>query len=308
MNVLFAATVVSLVFTLPHFAPENLFQSLNARLALPTNLFNVRLNALRGAAGLGEDDKMFLSKLESEGDKWRLIYAAYGADAALHCPFCTVSEPKTYMYYALAAIALPHLAHVFLLGLITSSFFSGPEGSRWRTYATIAGVSLALLEFYATWNYRWEANAQTRILAEVDFFAQRMRVYRHLAFAACDALLGWMLYLTSTNRWLVKPPSTTEQLQQLAQQAAATHAQVNLLGNVKNAVVRDAELRGRGDLYWRREQEEMAGIMQDEHVRTAVTSVLAREDYDKTRRRAQIYVEQVLNATALGQLPRRTGI
>jgi len=212
LNVLFAATVVSLVFTLPHFAPENLFQSLNARLALPTNLFNVRLNALRGAAGLGEDDKMFLSKLESEGDKWRLIYAAYGADAALHCPFCTVSEPKTYMYYALAAIALPHLAHVFLLGLITSSFFSGPEGSRWRTYATIAGVSLALLEFYATWNYRWEANAQTRILAEVDFFAQRMRVYRHLAFAACDALLGWMLYLTSTNRWLVKPPSTTEQL------------------------------------------------------------------------------------------------
>ena len=157
-----------------------------------------------------------------------------------------------------------------------------------------------MLEFYATWNYRWEANAQRRMLAEVEFFSQRMRMLRHIGFAICDALLGWMMWLTATNRWLVKAPSTTEQLQQLAQQSAAAHAQINLLGNVKNAIVRDNELRARQDLYWRREQEEMAGIMQDEAVRTATTSVLAREDYDKTRRRAQMYVEQVLNATAVG--------
>jgi hypothetical protein len=242
-----------------------------------------------------EADKLFVSKLETEPEKWRLLYAAYGHDVVVSCPFCSAADPRTYLYYALPGIAVPHLLHVFLLGIITSHFFSGKEGSRWRTYATIAGVALALVEVYTTYNYRWEENANKRMLNEVDFFAQRMRVYRHLAFAATDALLGWALYLTSTNRWLVIPPTTTEQLTQLTQQTALTHAQVSLLANLRNATVRDAELRGRQDVYWRREQEEMAAIMQEDRVRTAVTSVLARDGFENTRRRAQIYVESMLN-------------
>jgi hypothetical protein len=248
-------------------------------------------------------DALFLEKLESEGDKWRLIYAAYGPDVALNCPFCQISESKSYLYYALPAVVTPHLLHILILGLITSSFFSGPEGSRWRTHATIAGVALALGELYLTWNHKWEGNAAKRMLSEVDFFYQRMRVYRHLAFALTDALFGWMLWLTSTNRWLVKAPSTTEQLVQLTQQVSAAHAQVNLLANLRNAIVRDGELRAGTDAYWRREQEEMASIMQEENVRIAVTNVLAKEEYDKTKRRAQAYVEQVLNSTMEGHMP-----
>jgi hypothetical protein len=240
---------------------------------------------------------LFLDKLEQEPEKWRLIYVAYGPDVALNCPFCQANEPKSYLYYTLSGIAAPHLLHIFLLGLITSSFFSGPEGSRWRTHATIAGVALALGELYLTWNYKWEANGSKRMLSEVDFFYQRMRVWRHLAFAFTDAVFGWMLWLTSTNRWLVKAPTTTEQLVQVTQQVSATHAQVNLLANLRNAIVRDNELRVGQDAYWRREQEEMAGIMQEDNVRNAVTAVLAREEYDKTRRRAQAYVDQVLDKT-----------
>jgi hypothetical protein len=156
------------------------------------------------------------------------------------------------------------------------------------------------MEFYFTYTFKWENNANKRMLNEVHFFSQNMRVYRHIAFATTDAFLGWFIYLTSTNRWLVKAPSTTEQLQNLTQQAAATHAQLNLMANLRNATVRDNELRGRQEAYWRREQEEMAGIMQEEGVRNAVTSVLAKEEFDKTRRRAQIYVESVLNATVVG--------
>jgi hypothetical protein len=254
----------------------------------------LRLAALRGGS-LTEADNLFVSKLEGEPEKWRLLYAAYGHDVAVGCPFCSAADPRTYLYYALPGIAAPHLIHIFLLGVITSQFFSGKEGSRWRTYATIAGVALALVELYMTYNYRWEENGNKRMLNEVDFFAQRMRIYRQLAFAATDALLGWALYLTSTNRWLVIPPTTTEQLTQLTQQTALTHAQVSLLANLRNATVRDAELRNRQEVYWRREQEEMVGIMQEEGVRTAVTSVLAREEFGNTRRRAQIYVESMLN-------------
>ncbi|KIW05394.1 uncharacterized protein PV09_03909 [Verruconis gallopava] len=302
LNVLFAAVVVSVILSFPYFAPENIFKATNARLGLDSNLLVSRLNALRQGA-LTDTDKLFLEKLENEPKMWRYIYAAYGPEVALTCPFCQANEPQSYLYYALPGIAVPHLIHIFLLGLITSSFFSGAEGSRWRTHATIAGVALALIELYTTWNYKWEANVTKRMLGEVDFFYARMRVYRHLAFAATDAIFGWVLYLTSTNRWLVKPPSTTQQLSEVAQQLAGMHAQVNLLANLRNATVRDAELRQGQEMYWRREQEEMAGIMQDDNVRSAVTSVLAKDEYDKTRQRARAYVDQVLSTTLKAPTP-----
>lgn len=291
LNVLYAAVVVSIVLS---FIPSsNIFKETGSRLALPSNLLTSRIGALRNGVLTGTD-RLFLEKIEHEPEKWRLLYAAYGPDVALKCPFCQATEPQSYLYYALPAIAMSHLFHILLLGIITSSFFSGPEGARWRTQATIAGVAIALIEFYMTWNYNWEDNASKRMLNEVDFFYQRMGIYRQLAFAGTDLLFGWMLWLTATNRWLVKPPTTTEQLAQLRNEVVASHAQVNLLANLRNAIVRDNELRAGQDRYWRREQEEMAAIMQDETVRNAVNAVLSHTDYDQTKRRADMYADTVL--------------
>jgi hypothetical protein len=187
----------------------------------------------------------------------------------------------------------PHIFHIFVLGVITSSFFSGSEGARWRTYATIAGVALAAGELYMTYTYSWEANGQKRMLQEVDFFYWNMRMWRQLAFAAVDGLLGWLLWLTSTNRWLVKPPTISEQLTEVRNTLAGSYGQINLLGNVRNAIVRDNELRTTHGEYWLNESREMQDIEREREVVDAKNIALSRMDFEKTQRRAEIYVDHI---------------
>jgi len=294
LNVLYATVFVSLILTFPYFSPPNHFRETNSRLGLPTNLLASRLTALR-QGNLSHLDELFIDKLEHEPEKVRLLYAAYGPDVVLECPFCKATEPQSYLYYALPAILTPHVFHIGLLGVITSSFFSGPEGARWRTYATIAGVALALGELYMTWTYKWEGNGSKRMLQDVDFFYLKMRLWRQLAFAAVDSILGWVLWLTSTNRWLVKPPALTEQLAEVSQTLQKTYTQINLLGNLRNAIVRDNQLRTTNAEYWLREQREMEEIEREREVVDAKNIALSRMDYDKVQQRAENYVDQVFS-------------
>jgi hypothetical protein len=295
LNVLYACAFVSLLLTFPNFAPSNIFEETKSRLLLQTNLLAHRLVALR-QGNLTTLDEAILQKLEAEPDAIRFLYVAYGPDAIANCVFCKATEPSSYLYYALPSVLTPHLLHIALLGVITSSFFSGAEGNRWRTHATIAGVLLAVAELYLTWTYNWEANRTVRMIKDVDFFYWKMRTYRHLLFALVDAALGWALWLTSTNRWMVIPPSITEQMVAATDQITMTYGRLSVLGNLRNTVLRDRELRNVDSEYWTREQGEMEEIEREREVVDAKNLALSRMDYDKVQHRAGLYVEQVFAA------------
>ncbi|QDS76567.1 hypothetical protein FKW77_006905 [Venturia effusa] len=288
LSLLFGFALVCLVLTLPYFSTPNIFKATGSRLGLPTKLLTSRLHALREGK-LAPSEQLFLEKLEQEPQKWEapkdhaLLYAAYGPDVVLQCPFCSIEQPKSYLYYALPAILGWHILHIFLLGAITSTFISGKEGARWRTHATIAGVALAVIEFYKTYTYSWEANALRRQLEDVDWFYWNMRMYRQLAFAAIDGVLGWFMWLTSTNRWLVEPASITEQLNEATQTLADSFAQINIVSSLRNAIVRDNELRAKQDEYWLANAQETRNIESEREVIDARNIAISRMDINRLK-------------------------
>ncbi|KAF2420559.1 hypothetical protein EJ08DRAFT_683291 [Tothia fuscella] len=294
LNILFAVVIFSLLFSLPYFAPANIFAETGSRLLLKTNLLEARLSALR-QGNLTAVDQRILHRLEKEPDTVRFMYAAYGPDVVANCIFCKATDPSSYLYYALPAVITPHLIHIAFLGLITSSFVSGVEGSRWRTHATIAGVVLAAAELYWTWTYNWEANRTVRMVKDVDFFYWNMRTYRHLAFALVDALLGWALWLTSTKRWMVVPASITQQIAATTEQVGILYSKTHASGHIRNTIVRDRELRNVYTAYWEREQAVMHEIDQEREVVDARNIALSRMDYDKVQQRAGNYVDQIFS-------------
>lgn len=299
LNILFAVVLGSLFLTLPFTSPSNIFKETGSRLGLPTKLLQSRLSGLRQGK-LTPLDELFIIKMNEEPPKYikdtALLYAAYGPDVVLQCPFCSLTEPQSYLYYALPAIMAPHMLHIFVLGMITSTFFSGSEGARWRIYATIVGVALAAIELWMTYDYDWEDNRTNVMLKDVEFFYWDMRMYRQLAFAIVDSLLGWLMWLTSTNRWLVIPPSTSEQLTATTNALMGAYGQLNLLGNLRNAIVRDNELRTVQGEYWLSESREMQDIEREREVVDAKNIALSRMDFEKTQRRAEIYVDQMFTA------------
>jgi hypothetical protein len=122
-----------------------------------------------------------------------------------------------------------------------------------------------------------------------------MRTYRHLAFALIDGLLAWGLWLSSTNRIMVKPPTIPEQIQSTAQALHTTHAQLTLLGQLRNAIVRDRDLRTAHADYWVQEHQTMAEVEREREVVDAKNIALSRMDYDKVQQSAGNYVEQVFS-------------
>jgi hypothetical protein len=222
-----------------------------------------------------------------------LLYAAYGPAVLSTCSFCSTANTDTYFLYALPSMLAPHLLHVAVLGFITSSFFSGPEGARWRTYATTAAAFLAAMEVILVLRNDWKLNTTKRVLAEVDFFYWRLRMYRLLAFAAVDGLLGWALWLTSTNRWLVRLPGIATQIQNIGVAMQVARLKVTLLSRLRNAVVHDEVLLGAGVKEWVRERGYLAEIEQEREVVDAKRLALSRIDVDKVRREAGDWTERV---------------
>lgn len=227
---------------------------------------------------------------------WPLLYAAYGPEVLANCPFCKLDEPSTFMFYALPRLLIPHLVHIFFLGITTSSLVCGAEGKRWRTYATVAGVALACGELIWFWNYDWRLNATKKTLSEVDFFHWRLRLMRLLAFAIVDGVLGWVLWLASTGRFLVQPPSVTMQLEHTTTYLAGIHNKIQALGNIQNTVLRDPTLRAATNDYWTTEVEFREAIERDPEVETARRLAISRMDYDKVQQATSNWVDSIWNA------------
>lgn len=74
------------------------------------------------------------------------------------------------------------------------------------------------------------------------------------------------------------------------------YGQLNLLGNLRNAIVRDNELRTVQGEYWLSESREMQDIEREREVVDAKNIALSRMDFEKTQRRAEIYVDQMFTA------------
>ncbi|KAF1960477.1 hypothetical protein CC80DRAFT_489606 [Byssothecium circinans] len=279
LNLLFASVVVYLVLSLPRFSPENVFMKTGSRLQIEANTLFSRLSALRE---LDEDDGRLRERFATLPSN-KLLYLAFGPDTLLNCIWCTTSEggkdQLNYFLYSLPKLLIPHLAHLVVLGLSTSSLV-GPEGSRFRIHATIAGLVLMVSEAWYLGTYDLSLNRRARVLQDIDFVHWKLRIYRYISFVVVDSVLGAVLWLTSTNRWLAKPPSMAQRLESATKSAEDTLNKLRALGLVNNSVHRDPALRHMRNSYWETEGQIMSETVQDEEVMEPMNRALAQLDME----------------------------
>lgn len=293
LALLAALALGCLVKSFPPFAPENLFASTDSRLQIPVDVLFNRVAQGRAGNALTKLDQRLRTRfvnLES-----RLLYFQFGPDVVAGCPFCSADEPKSYFYYALPGLLWPHIANLFVVALVTSPSLTGQHGGQWRSLATIAGCALAGLDVWLVSSYNHQANARALRLPNIDFFFWNHRVYRLLAFAALDAALAFVLFLSSTNRAFVKLPSTAQRLDTANRAVALVRSKLSALGIVKNTALRDEDLRSRSQAYWAHEVRLMSEVMEERDVIEGVNDALGnRIDIQTITRDAEAYAQNVL--------------
>lgn len=161
-----------------------------------------------------------------------------------------------------------------MLALVTSGLFTGKEGAVWRTTGTIAAAAVALAEVYFVNSYNYQGNARATRLEDIDTFFWKMRVYRSLAIAAMDGVIGWLLYLSSTNRAFLKPPSTAERIESSTRILEGVRSKMTAMGILRNTINRDDELRSRSQGYWVHEGRLMGELMEEREVVEGVNNAL----------------------------------
>ncbi|ORY11158.1 hypothetical protein BCR34DRAFT_588140 [Clohesyomyces aquaticus] len=293
LNILAASTVVCLALTLPYFSAENVFMKTQSRLQIQPDVLFARLRLLRP---LTEQDETLRSKFSASMQN-KLLYLAFGPDTLVNCIWCATSdegsEVQNYFLYTLPKIVTPHVFHLAVLGLATSSFV-GSEGARFRTHATIAGLVLLVTEIWYMQSYDLSLNKKAKMLQEIDFLHWRMRVVRYLAFAAVDAIMAVVLWATSTNRWLATPPAIAERLEMTTRQAEDTLNKLRALGLLTNSINRDPALRGVREEYWQTEGTVMAETIQEEEVMEQINRVVNKMDFSSLEGRVGEVADGIL--------------
>lgn len=281
------------VKTLPAASPENIFVKTQSRLQIPVDVLFNRISAVRPDNAFTAWDYTLRSKfvnLES-----RLLYFQYGPEVLAECVFCNADEPKSYFYYALPSLLWPHIGNLIILAVVTSPSLTGKYGSQWRTLATISSGILAGLELYFVNSYNHQANARALRLSDLDLFYWSMRSYRFIALAILDAAIAFALYLSSTNRAFVQPPSPAERIELVNRALVAARSKMNAVGIVKNTIMRDENLRSRSQGYWQHEVQLMGEVMEERDVIDGVNDALSnRIDIQNITRDADTYTQNVL--------------
>lgn len=103
-----------------------------------------------------------------------------------------------------------------------------------------------------------------------------MRTLRYVGFTVIDGLLGYAMYLTSTNRWLVIPPTISERLEENTRIVEGLRGKLSMLGAMKNTVARDKNLRERSASYWVDEGRIMGEVFEEREVVDSMQSALER--------------------------------
>ncbi|KAJ4144645.1 hypothetical protein LMH87_003520 [Akanthomyces muscarius] len=295
---LLAFCVATLVLkTLPPFTPENIFQRTDSRLQIPTDVLFNRVAALRGGPGgegtLTAADTTLRGKfvnLES-----RLLYLQFGPAVLADCLFCNAEEPKSYLYYAIPALLWAHLANFLAAAVVTSPSWTGRYGRQWRSWATVAAGAMAATDVWLTSNYNYQANARALRLADLDAFYWSARATRLWALAAFDAVLGYLIYLSATNRAFIQLPTPAERVENVNRALHVAKSKLSALGILKNTAQRDTELRERSDAYWTHEGHLMSEAMEEREVIEGVADALEnRLNIQNITRDADTYTTMVL--------------
>lgn len=260
-----------------------------------------RLAALRPTTAA---DEALRQVFDAGGLDARLLYARCGPHVLSTCTFANpgdIDAGRTYLLYAAPSIVAPHLLHLFALGIATSGLLSGKEGSRWRTPATIAGVVLAAAELWFIANYDDRYNARSTRLNEIDFIYWKLQVWRGLAIAAMDGVLGWVIWLQATGRAFLSPPSAGERLLDHGKLMESLLAKTRGLGVLRNGTVRDADMRGKVNDYWVKEGEIMKDVFEEPEVLEAQRNALRRLDIARIGHEAEVYVGSILGGVQVNQ-------
>jgi hypothetical protein len=233
----------------------------------------------------------------------RLLFARFGPRVLADCPFAQPNEIDAnwnYLVYATPSLLAPHLLHLLALGIATSQTLSGRDGAKWRTVATIAGLVLGVAEYYFIATYDSTPNARSTRVNEIDFVYWKLHVYRGLAIAAVDAVLGWTIWLQATGRAFVTPQSTSERLSNVGQGLEMMLGKARSMGIMRNAIVRDAGMRKKVDEYWIKEGEVMKDVFEEPEVLEAQRNALKRIDVGRVQREAEGYLDGFFGSV-LGQ-------
>ncbi|EDU47049.1 chorismate synthase protein [Pyrenophora tritici-repentis] len=273
LNILFVSAVVCLTLSLSRFAPDNIFLKTQSDIRTETSVLFARLKHLRP---LTDEDNALREKFSS-GVRNRLLYLAYGPDSLLNCIWC-MTHQQDYFLYSLPKMVTPHIFHLAVLGLATSSLI-GSEGSRFRTHATIAGSLLMVAEVWHMATYDIKLNKQATMFQDLDSAHWRVRFLRYITFAIVDTGLGFVLWATSTNRWLAQPISIAERIEMTSRTAEEAHNKMSALALLTNSVNRDAALRGVKEGYWRTEGQVTAELVQDEMVTEKINAAISKLDF-----------------------------
>ncbi|EME44378.1 hypothetical protein DOTSEDRAFT_80138 [Dothistroma septosporum NZE10] len=305
LTVLFISASLAFLSTLPAFAPENIFRVTHSRLHTASGVLLTRLATIRE---LTPTDEALREVFDSGHLEARLLYARYGPSVLLDCTLAKAGEigaARAFLLYALPSVLTPHLLHLCALGVATSGSLSGKEGARWRTLAIVAGLLLAAVEVYWLANYDDHNNAKSVRVNDVDFLHWKLPVFRGLAIAATDVVLGWIIWLQATGRAFITPPTPGEKIMDSAVALEKLFATTRGLGVVRNAALRDGGMRRRVDDYWFKESEVVKDVLEDPEVLEAQRNALRRIDTVRAGRDAEAFMNAVLgpevNGMAQGQ-------
>lgn len=295
--ILLATAFYFFLQTFPFSSPENIFGRTASRLQIPTDVLFTRLSGLR-PTGLTPADEILRTKLVSLES--RLLYLQFGPDVIRDCQFCNAEDPNSFLYYALPAILAPHLINICALALVTSGLFTGKEGAIWRTTATIAAIAVALIEVYSISSYSYQANARATRLEDVDNFFWKTRIYSRLAIAAMDGVLGWLLYLSSTNRAFLTLPTAAERVESTTRLLDGVKNRMNSVTIMRNTIERDEELKAWTNGYWQQEGRMMSDAMEEKEVVEGVNNALeSRINMSIISKEAEAYASAVVGPPLL---------
>ncbi|QIW98131.1 hypothetical protein AMS68_003649 [Peltaster fructicola] len=292
--ILFASGLIAFLSTLPLFAQENVYRMTHSRLQTPAGVLMTRLAALRA---LTIQDERLRSVLDAGGLQASLLYARYGPAVLRDCPFAHPGELDSstmYLLYAAPAIAMPHVLHLFALATATSGALSDHKSSQWRTIAFVAGIVLGLVEAYFLATYDDTHNQQSVRVNDIDFVHWKVQVWRGLAIAAVDGLLGWAIWLQATGRAFLAPPSAGEKLAEHTRLLETTLVKTRGLGVLRNATMRSSEMRQLNNDYWRKDEEVMRDVFEEPAVLQAQRNALSRMDITRIGREADQFVDPLI--------------
>ncbi|KAF3040819.1 hypothetical protein E8E11_007453 [Didymella keratinophila] len=292
LNLLFVAAVTCLALSMSRFAPENIFVATQSHIRTETSVLFARLRHLRP---LIEDDLALRSKFEVNGRN-KLYYLAYGPNTLLNCAWCVTTDgndANNYLLYSLPKMVMPHIFQLAVLSLATSSLV-GTEGSRFRTHAMILGLATLIVEIWYFATYDITANKRTKFVQDIDSLHWRATFLRYSFFAVQDIGMAFVLWATSTNRWLAKPDSIAERLETATRLSEETLNKLRGLGLVTNSINRDPALRGVREEYWTREGQFMSDLVQEEAVMEQINAAMTKMDFNALQGRVGEVADGIL--------------